>query len=86
MWKPIRQGRNKENMWKPPNVEPVKLVFLDRLGWPVERIKGRPILNFLRLLIHTRKIITRTKWNRMWDNFQPPGPVIDCFHQPKSDV
>lgn len=30
--------------------------FLDRLGWPVERIKGRYVLNFLRLLIHTKKI------------------------------
>ncbi len=30
--------------------------FLDKLGWPIERIKDRPILNFLRLLIHTRKI------------------------------
>ena len=30
--------------------------YLDKLGWPVERIKGRRVLNFLRLLIHTRKI------------------------------
>jgi len=30
--------------------------YLDRLGWPVERIKGRWFLNILRLLIHTRKI------------------------------
>ena len=30
--------------------------FLDKLGWPVARFKGRPVINFLRLLIHTRKI------------------------------
>ncbi len=30
--------------------------FLDKLGWPVERFKGRWFLNFLRLIIHTRKI------------------------------
>ena len=30
--------------------------FLDSLGWPVERIKDRPITNIIRLLIHTRKI------------------------------
>lgn len=30
--------------------------FLDKLGWPVERFKGRWFLNFLRLVIHTRKI------------------------------
>lgn len=37
------------------------MVFLDRLGWPVERVKGRPVLNALRLLIHTRKIV------RQWE-------------------
>lgn len=41
------------------------MVFLDSLGWPVERIKGRPVLNALRLLIHTRKIV------RTW---KPPRP------------
>lgn len=25
----------------------------DSLGWPVEFIEGRPVMNFLRLLIHT---------------------------------
>lgn len=29
---------------------------LDRLGWPVETIRGRPILNAIRLLLHTRRI------------------------------
>ena len=32
------------------------LVFFDRYGWPVERIKGRAISNFFRLLLHTRKV------------------------------
>ena len=32
--------------------------YLDKLGWPVERIKGRWFLNLLRLLIHTRKVKT----------------------------
>lgn len=30
--------------------------FLDKLGWPVVRIKGRPIVNLIRLLLHTRKV------------------------------
>jgi len=30
--------------------------YLDKLGWPVERVKGRWFFNFIRLLIHTRKI------------------------------
>ena len=30
--------------------------FLDRYGWPVEQIRGRWFVNFLRSLIHTRRI------------------------------
>lgn len=37
----------------------MKLYFLDKYGWPVERIDHQPILNFLRLLIHTRRISRR---------------------------
>ena len=32
----------------------------DRLGWPVERVKGCWAFNFLRLLIHGRKL------RRLW--------------------
>ncbi|MBE3139417.1 MAG: hypothetical protein IMZ53_02430 [Thermoplasmata archaeon] len=32
-----------------------RLYYLDKLGWPVELVKGRWFLNFLRILIHTRK-------------------------------
>jgi hypothetical protein len=34
----------------------LNIQFLDKYGWPVERIKGRKILNFIRLIIHTRNI------------------------------
>lgn len=27
--------------------------FRDKYGWPVERIIGKPITNFIRLMIHT---------------------------------
>jgi len=40
----------------------MKLYFLDKWGWPVERIKGRYVVNFLRLLIYTRKIATKKQW------------------------
>ena len=33
---------------------------LDKYGWPVELVRGRPVLNLLRRLIHTRKIVM--KW------------------------
>ena len=33
-------------------------VMRDRNGWPVERIKGRPITNCIRLLLHTSIVRT----------------------------
>jgi len=35
------------------------MYFLDKYGYPVERVKGRWGLNIIRLLIHTRKISRR---------------------------
>ncbi len=35
------------------------MYFLDKHGWPVETIRGRPALNFLRRVIHTRRVV---KW------------------------
>jgi len=37
----------------------MRFYYLDALGWPVETIKGRPVLNFIRRLIHTCKITTK---------------------------
>ena len=31
------------------------IYFLDKFGYPVTRFKNRPIVNFMRLLINTRK-------------------------------
>jgi hypothetical protein len=45
-------------MWRPHNLPKVKLYYLDCFGWPVETIKGRPVTNFIRLLIHTCRITT----------------------------
>ncbi len=36
-----------------------RLYFLDRLGWPVERLQRRWFQNALRLVIHTRKITAK---------------------------
>jgi hypothetical protein len=33
-----------------------RIYCLDKLGWPVVCIKGRPVLNLFRKLIHTRRI------------------------------
>jgi len=54
--------------------------FLDKLGWPVERVKGRPVLNFLRLLIHTRKI-KRGKFVYK----QEPSPNVTCGNSEHTD-
>ena len=48
------------------------MVFLDKFGWPVETVKGRPVLNLLRLLIHTRKIRRGT-----WSYPSPPATGMD---------
>lgn len=37
----------------------MKFYFLDKLGWPIERVKGRPISNFIRLCLWTRRITTK---------------------------
>jgi hypothetical protein len=57
--------------------------FLDKLGWPVEKFENRPILNFIRLLIHTRKI-KRGKFKHGYtdsesNDFQAPKiPTLDA--------
>jgi len=33
-----------------------RLYYLNELGWPVKQVKGRWFLNFLRRLIHTRRV------------------------------
>lgn len=38
------------------------MIVLDKLGWPVERIRGRPIHYLLRCIIHGRRIISRKTW------------------------
>lgn len=42
----------------------MKYIPLDKYGWPVERIRGRHIINIIRILIHTRSIITQQEWDR----------------------
>lgn len=44
------------------------MVFLDKYGWPVEKIKGRKFTNIIRLLLWTRKI----KRGR-WDGYKVAG-------------
>ena len=53
------------------------LYFLDKYGYPVERIKGRYIINFIRLLLYTRKI-TRTRPKCLVNNLH----FIECSFRP----
>ena len=34
----------------------MRITILDKHGWPVERVRGRPIQNALRMLIHGRRL------------------------------
>ena len=45
--------------------------FLDKHGWPVEYEKGRPIMKWLRRIIHTRKIRRRFDAQREYDRAIP---------------
>jgi hypothetical protein len=42
----------------------MKLIPLDKYGWPVERFRKRPITNAIRLMLHTRRIVTGAEWKR----------------------
>lgn len=33
-----------------------KLIFIAKSGWPVEMLRGRPIINLIRIILHTKKI------------------------------
>lgn len=37
----------------------MRILFIDKNGYPVEKIKGRRITNIIRILLHTRSI---EKW------------------------
>jgi hypothetical protein len=39
-------------------------MLLDKYGWPVEQVVGRPVLNFIRNLIHGRERVCRECWER----------------------
>jgi hypothetical protein len=41
-----------------------RLVFVGRDGWPVERIKGWPITNAIRLLRHARRVVRYETWRK----------------------
>lgn len=49
-------------------------VLVDRLGWPVVQIKGRPITNLIRLALHARKLRSREELDRSLK--QEPSPDV----------
>mgnify|MGYP001579767200 CR=1 FL=1 len=40
-------------------------LILDKYGWPVERIRGRSLLNFLHRVLHGRRVVSDLTWQRM---------------------
>jgi hypothetical protein len=51
-------------------------MWRDRYGWPVERIKDRPITNFIRILLHTD--IGWTLWHdKRIAAMKKARPIID---------
>ena len=37
----------------------MKLYYIDKNGWPLEFIKGRPFVNLIRRLLYTRRVTTK---------------------------
>lgn len=64
---------------------------LDKYGWPVERIQGRPIINAIRLLLHTRAVVSDAEWRRreqaraLAPTMPGVGCAIDTFYIPLKD-
>lgn len=40
------------------------MIFLDRFGWPIERIRGHVFSNLIRTLLHVRSIVSNKEWKR----------------------
>jgi hypothetical protein len=51
----------------------------DKYGWPVERIKGRPITNIIRLIIHTSIKQTLRARKKVYDDIMPGTPTVEAW-------
>jgi len=61
------------------------MAFLDKYGFPVERIRGRWFTNCLRLLLHTRKIRRRGSFrDALRESHDAGGRVWDRVEDPKA--
>lgn len=56
------------------------MICRDYLGWPLEYIKGRPITNFIRMLLHTN-IKQTWKLRHKKDDFEA-RPIPNCDSSP----
>lgn len=45
----------------------IRLLPIDKMGWPVEMIEGKPVLNFIRRLIHAHHYECQDCWYRRQD-------------------
>jgi len=55
------------------------MLFRDKLGWPIERIKGRWFYNFLRLLIHVNIKVTFKRRNVKMKSYKENGNIKRGF-------
>jgi len=59
-----------------------RMKFLDKFGYPVETIEGRPVQNFIRRLIHTRKVQFREDCT-CYPEHCTDGKHKHCWCEPK---
>lgn len=63
-------------MWRPINVPTVRFHFVDKNGCDIEWTKGHPIISLLRILLNTRRILTRPWWLRAGYFYVPYIPLF----------
>jgi hypothetical protein len=56
----------------------MKLRFLDRFGYPVTSIEGRPVTSFIRKLLWTRKIVLRPERSKFVPCPHGSPPTVHC--------
>lgn len=60
------------------------MILRDSYGWPVELVRGRPVLNVLRRLIVTDYIVTWQRRHEGWPKSEPDPNVGSSTPEPEA--
>jgi len=51
------------------------MVYMDKYGWPVVLVKGSPILNFIRILLHAESLMSHGRGEELGAARISPMPM-----------